>query len=88
MYEDTLENRDNMRMVADELIGTRDTLEETLEYIYQIEDVDLTDFDIQLLIPLDDQILQCDACGWWTDTGFLSDELICDECEPWEDDEE
>lgn len=59
------------RKLAEELLGTCDDLPEEI----------LDDPDICAM--LDNQVRQCDTCGWWVETHEINDDEVCDQC--WEE---
>lgn len=84
MFPLTDTNKAKMIEVAEYLQGTCNSLEEALEHFFGTDD--LTEFAVELMEVLDDITMLCEQCGWWTETGFINDNGICDQCEP-EDEE-
>lgn len=83
--QDSPENREKMSRVAEGLLGTCKSVDDALCEIFG-NDVDLTDFETPLLEHLDDQVMCCEECGWWFETGELNDDQVCTDCAPEEDD--
>ena len=85
------ENRLKMLLVAEDLQGTCQRLEDALTRQFgddSGDDVDVADFDIELLRVLDDQVMACEGCGWWCETHELNEDQVCSDCAPGEDDDE
>lgn len=86
------DNRLKMLLVAEDLTGTCKRLEDSLTAVFLGEDseeeVDLADFDIELLRVLDDQVMACEGCQWWCETHELNEDQVCSDCAPDEDDDE
>lgn len=79
--EDTPENRKRMLDVASALEGSARTLEGALVEVFGEEVEDVDNVDITLLHLLDDEVMQCETCGWWCDRGeFPDDDMICEDC--------
>ena len=74
------ENKQKIIKVDEHLLGTCQSVEEGLATEFG-EEVDLMQFDTELLRELDDITLLCDSCGWWVETGFTDDEGNCDDCQ-------
>lgn len=72
------ENKRRIQLVADRLNGTCGSLDSALQDEFG-EDVELLDFDQQLLEELDDITMECEGCGWWVDAGEIDDGM-CQEC--------
>jgi hypothetical protein len=79
-------NRAKVREVAERLVGTCKSANEILTDVFG-EEVDFAEFNTKLLQEFDEQCMECEQCGWWTETALLNEECICDECQPPEDDE-
>lgn len=86
MIEYTPEARKKICDVADDVLGTCQSLVDVIEKHFG-QDVTDMDLDIELLRELDDLAMECEVCGWWCETGFLNDQQVCDDCEPMEDGE-
>lgn len=85
------ENRLKMLLVAEDLQGTCQRLEDALTRQFgddSGDDVDTTDIGIELLRVLDDQVMECEGCQWWCETSDLNDDQVCSDCAPGEDDDE
>lgn len=78
-FADTEENRAKIDTVGESLLGTASSLDDELQKEFG-EDAEITDFDTALLQRLDDHTMQCEACGWWCETGELDDNQECDDC--------
>lgn len=76
------ENKTKMDTVAENLRGTSRSLDEELADEFG-EGADITDFDTELLRHLDDQVMECECCGWWCETHEFadSDDQVCSDCQ-------
>lgn len=84
------ENRLKMLLVAEALQGTCLRLEDALTHQFgddSGDEVDVAEFDIELLRVLDDQVMECEGCQWWCETGDLNGEQMCSDCAQEDDDE-
>lgn len=79
-YENTAENQARMDRVAEDLEGTCQTLETVLQRHFD-EDADTIHFDSELLAYLDEQVMECAECNWWSRTDEMADDQICLDCE-------
>lgn len=78
---DTEINRKKMTEVAERLQGTAGhDLDSVLQDVFRDDDLQMTDFHINLLHHLDDITMECTACGWWCESGELDDEQVCADC--------
>lgn len=82
-FPHTQENRNKMLLVASSLQGSSMSLEEGLsgQFGDGDEEPDVSDFAIELLALLDDQVMMCEDCNWWCETGELNDDQVCIDCE-------
>jgi hypothetical protein len=78
------ENRLKMLLVAEDLQGTCQRLEDALTRQFAPDEEDV---DIELLRVLDDQVMECEGCQWWCEISDLNDEQVCSDCAPEEDDD-
>jgi hypothetical protein len=81
-FENTFENQQKMDRVAEYLRGTCKSLEEGLATEFGEDGTDILEFDTELLRRLDDQILECQGCNWWCETGEVNDDTLCTDCAP------
>lgn len=81
MIHNTPENQAKINEVAEELRGSCGDLDGTLQRVFGDDELDLTDIAMELLHELDDQVMQCDACGWWCETHELGEEQVCQDCQ-------
>ena len=65
--------------VADQLRGTSDSIPAACEKL-GIPEVD--DMEDELL---DVGLESCCECGWWTDSPFINEDQVCEECQAVED---
>ena len=67
--------------IIDELQGTCKTIEEICDYY----EVDPDEFLDKFASELDEQIFNCDRCGWWCEVGDYGNSedgmSICSNCE-------
>lgn len=75
-----VENRAKMLQIADEIQGTSRNIDDLVEEHFG-DGVQLIDLDIQLLELLDDQVMECQGCSWWCETGELNDDQVCSDCD-------
>ena len=80
MINYTEANREKIRRVAEILQGSRKGLDDVLQEVFEDEDLDMMQVDLALLRELDDQVMECDGCGWWCETGELDDDQVCGDC--------
>lgn len=76
----SVENRAKMLQIADAIQGTSRNIDDLVEEHFG-EGVGMIDLDIQLLELLDDQVMECQACNWWCETGELNDDQVCSDCD-------
>lgn len=67
-----------MQRVADTLEGTCQSLEDVLE---RELGVGFDDVPIEMLRILDDQVLECTQCGWWSEASGFDDDQACEDCQ-------
>ena len=69
-----------IRLVADDLQGTADSVEQSLERLKLDDKYDPNDVEAEL----DMYIERCGECDWWCEVGELADEsgetVPCDSC--------
>lgn len=87
LIEDTEENRNKMVAVAERLRGSAGSVDEALQAEFGNEDLTLTDFSRELLLDLDEQVLECEQCGFWGDSGPF-DDGICEDCQDENEDDD
>lgn len=80
MIEPTPDNMTKMARVAEALDGTCRTLEDALIEVFGENNSDVNDYHIDLLDELDNRVLECESCGWWSDASEFDDEQCCLEC--------
>ncbi len=61
--------------LAGDLIGTCDDIDECLPEGITFDKLTHVDFSL-----LDDEVMRCEVCGWWVESGLIDDEGKCDEC--------
>lgn len=76
----TDENAKKMLLVASRLLGSCASLDDALTGEFG-EDVEVTDFDIELLRLLDANVLECADCGWWCEPFEMNEEQQCESCQ-------
>lgn len=69
--------QDDMTRVAERLLGTCNSLDSALE---EELGADFADVPIEMLEILDDQVLQCEQCGWWCESSEIDDDQACEDC--------
>lgn len=70
--------REDMLKIAEQLDGTAGTLETILEDEYGLE---FHEVPLELLNLLDEHVMQCSLCGWWSDSSGFDDDQVCAECQ-------
>jgi hypothetical protein len=76
---------EQLRQLAENLMGTTDSIETALEALGLDQcDFDVTDVEDALL---DYNVELCPGCSWWFDSGELNDGEGCDDCVVKEEDE-
>ena len=70
--------REGLLRVAENLRGTCQPLDDALQNEFG-EGVTLEDVPTELLQLLDEQVLECAACGWWCEACEIEDD-VCDDC--------
>lgn len=72
--------KETAQEIIEHLKGSCDSLEQTCEDFK----VDTDEFLNQYADILDDQIFNCENCGWWCETSEIAlninDRLICTDC--------
>ncbi len=63
--------------IAEDLRGTCKSLDEVLITF----GLSFDGIPQELLGRLDDEVMECQVCGWWYETHDLNDDQICNECE-------
>ncbi len=63
--------------IAEELNGTCGDLNKALES----RGIEFNQLSVELLGKLDDEVMDCQVCGWWYETHELNDDQICNDCE-------
>ena len=66
---------DQIHELAGDLMGTCGDIDEHLPEGITFDDLTLEDCSL-----LDDEVMKCDECGWWVESGLINDEGKCDEC--------
>lgn len=73
---------DRAQTVADELMGTCQSLDAALERFGW----EGADNNMEFCNALDDRVFCCCDCGWWDEAGAAKErgghDLVCGECEP------
>lgn len=85
-YELTPENLERITDAAQRLYGSSGSVDDALAAAFNDEDATVVDFSADLLAELDDQVAECEVCGFWTDAGAV-DDGVCEDCADGEDDE-
>lgn len=80
MIPNTPENQAKIDKVAEDIIGTSDSLDSVLQRVFEDDELTIESFDIGLLERLDDAVFECTGCGWWVETSEVEDEL-CSQCQ-------
>lgn len=65
--------------IIEELLGTSQSLENVCNY-FGISVKDLIENEIK---EIDEEIFQCDGCGWWCETSERNDlcgDALCEDC--------
>ncbi len=63
--------------IAEELNGTCGDLNKSLED----RGIEFNDLSVELLSVLDNEVMDCQQCGWWHESHELNDDQICKDCE-------
>lgn len=63
--------------LVEQLDGTCQSLDDVLREDYGVE---FASVPIELLDLLDEHVMQCETCGWWSDASGFDDNQVCDEC--------
>ena len=79
MNPERMLNDTQIARLADDLRGTPDSLDGTLERLYSLGENDLTTDDC---VALDELVFCCDQCGWWDTIDQMGDaiDMVCLEC--------
>lgn len=85
-YELTSENLKRITCAAQRLLGSAGSVDDALADAFEDEDATLVDFSTELLVELDDQVAECEGCGFWAEAGAVVDG-VCEDCADAEDDE-
>lgn len=66
-----------IEQIIEDLKGTCDSL----DGVCGNYDIDSMDLSIDELEQLDQEIFNCETCGWWCETSEMSeDENVCEDC--------
>ena len=69
---------DQLREIAEYLVGTCESIDTGLEMVdLNPDDFDITDVEDAIL---DYNVETCPGCGWWFEGGELNDGEGCDDC--------
>lgn len=82
----TEENRAKMIAVAERLLGSATSADDAIQREFGDDDLTIEDFAPELLRELDDQVAECEQCGYWAEAGAV-DDGICEDCKDESDDE-
>ncbi len=82
----TEENRVKMIAVAERLLGSATSADDAIQREFGDDDLTIEDFHQELLRELDDQVAECEQCGYWAETGAV-DDGICEDCQEENDDD-
>ncbi len=77
MTEPTIEM---MVEIAEELNGTCGDLMKSLED----RGIEFNQLSIELLSRLDEEVMDCQTCGWWHESHELDDDQVCKDCKDME----
>lgn len=66
---------EQIQALAGDLLGTCDTLDEHLPDGVKFEALTFEDCS-----RLDDEVMRCEACSWWVESGYTNENGECDEC--------
>lgn len=86
--QDTEENRAKMQRVADSLNGSCGSIDDTIQNVFEDDQLSITEIESSLLEFLDDQVMECQGCNWWFDTIDIDDDTLCPECAKEKDNEQ
>jgi len=74
-------DNEQLERLKDYLIGSCNTIQEAMETLFELDEDDLTDEEIE---NLDQDIFKCAECGWWCEiseeSGIDESDLICNDC--------
>lgn len=70
--------REDMQRVAETLDGTCRSLDDVLEEELGVE---FSDVPLDMLVELDEMVLDCTCCGWWSEASEFDDDQVCPECQ-------
>lgn len=79
MIENNEENRAKMIAVAERLLGSATSADDAIQIEFGDDDLTITDFSQELLLELDDQVAECEQCGYWAEAGAV-DDGVCEDC--------
>lgn len=85
MIENNEENRAKMIAVAERLLGSATSADDAIQREFGDDDLTITDFPRELLLELDDQVAECEQCGYWAEAGAV-DDGVCEDCRGEDDD--
>lgn len=68
--------QDNIDNLADNLLGTCKSLEQACNEAGYSQD----DLTVNELSKLNDKVIECTECNWWTDSYDINEEGVCSEC--------
>lgn len=74
------ENRAKMTAVAERLLGSATGADDAIQREFGDEDLNMTDLHEDLLKELDDQVAECEQCGYWSESGAVDENGVCDDC--------
>lgn len=63
--------------LAEQLEGSCTSLDSILDEEFGLA---LSDIPVNLLSLLDEKVMECQQCGWWSDSSTFDDNQICGEC--------
>lgn len=75
-----LTTRDCAKLAAAHFLGTCNSIE-TSDFGELMNDADFC-------AVLDDEIMCCTCCGWWVESGEISADGECSDCDPTQDEED
>lgn len=67
---------ETMNEIIEELKGTCSCL----DWALQGRGLEICDVPQKLLEQLDEEIMECEVCGWWHDSHELNDKQECSDC--------
>lgn len=79
MIENNDENRAKMTAVAERLLGSATSADDAIQAEFGDDDLTIEDFPLELLQELDDQVAECEQCGYWAEAGAV-DDGVCEDC--------